>query len=160
MIFGKMARALAAVRSDRMKHKQWWISLVVFIILCLLIEGIGRYWTHETVSTWYPKLVKPSWTPPDYVFGPVWLVLYLMIAVSGWLLYKAEKISCAIGCLKTFCCSAWVEFHLVFSFLLTSKPILGLIDITLLNVFIILTIIKSWRVSRTASILLIPYLVW
>ncbi|NDE64033.1 MAG: tryptophan-rich sensory protein, partial [Chlamydiae bacterium] len=65
-------------------------SLFIFIILCLGLELLSGYWTNHTVSTWYPILIKPSWTPPGWVFGPVWTTLYLLIAISGWLIYKAK----------------------------------------------------------------------
>ena len=74
-----------------MKQKRLWISFVLFILLCLIVEIVGHFWTKETVSTWYPTLAKPSWTPPDWIFGPVWSCLYIMIAVSGWLIYRAES---------------------------------------------------------------------
>jgi len=73
-----------------MKQKQLWISFVIFILLCFIVEIVGSFWTEETVSTWYPTLAKPSWTPPDWIFGPVWSCLYIMIAVAGWLIYRAE----------------------------------------------------------------------
>ena len=143
-----------------MKQKQLWISFIIFIALCFFIEVLGSFWTKETVSTWYPTLIKPSWTPPDWVFGPVWSSLYAMIAISGWLIYRSEcshKRSVAL-----IFYGGQLALNFIWSFLFFSlrNPTLGLIDIVLLSIFICLTIIKAWPVRRLASVLLIPYLFW
>lgn len=143
-----------------MKQKHLWISFIVFILLCLVVQIVGSIWTKETVSTWYPTLVKPSWTPPDWVFGPVWSVLYIMIAVSGWLIYRAEHSSERSIALMLYGSQLALNFIWSFLFFSLRSPILGLIDIVFLCLLISLTIIKAWPVNRLASILLIPYLVW
>ena len=143
-----------------MKQKQWWISFIIFILLCLIVQIVGSLWTRETVLTWYPTLIKPSWTPPDWIFGPVWSCLYLMIAVSGWLMYRAEYSQKRAVALMLYGSQLALNFIWSFLFFSLQSPILGLIDIILLCLFISLTIIKAWPVSRLASILLIPYLLW
>lgn len=143
-----------------MKQKQLWISLVAFILICFLVEIVGSLWTKETVSTWYPTLTKPSWTPPDWIFGPVWSCLYLMIAVSGWLIYRAEYSDKRSVALMLYCSQLALNFFWSFFFFSLRSPILGLIDIVLLCLLISLTIIKAWPVRPLASLLLIPYLVW
>lgn len=70
------------------KHIQ--SSLFLFILLCLAVEIFASYWTNQTVSTWYLELKKPPWNPPNWFFFPVWTILYMVIAISGWLIYKAE----------------------------------------------------------------------
>ncbi len=143
-----------------MKQKQWWISFIIFILLCLIVQIVGSLWTRETVLTWYPTLIKPSWTPPDWIFGPVWSCLYLMIAVSGWLMYRAEYSQKRAVALMLYGSQLALNFIWSFLFFSLQSPILGLIDIILLCLFISLTIIKAWSVNRLASILLIPYLIW
>lgn len=143
-----------------MKQKQLWISFVIFILLCFVIQLVGGFWTKETVLTWYPKLAKPSWTPPDWVFGPVWFCLYMMIAVSGWLIYRAENSRQRTIALVLYGVQLALNFIWSFLFFSLRSPTLGIVDIILLCVLIILTIIKAWPVSRLASLLLIPYLIW
>lgn len=143
-----------------MKQKQLWISFVIFILLCLIVEIVGSVWTKQTVLTWYPTLTKPSWTPPDWIFGPVWSCLYIMIAVSGWLIYRAEYSHKRSVALMLYGGQLVLNFIWSFLFFSLRSPILGLIDIVLLSLLISLTIIKAWPVSRLASLLLIPYLVW
>ena len=65
-----------------------WIGLVVFIVLCLGAGGLGAIATTPEIPTWYQELVKPSWNPPAYLFGPVWTTLFVMMAVAGWLVWK------------------------------------------------------------------------
>lgn len=143
-----------------MQPKQRWISFIIFILICLIVQIIGSLWTRETVLTWYPTLIKPSWTPPAWIFGPVWSSLYLMIAVSGWLMYRTEYSQERSEALMLYGSQLALNFIWSFLFFSLRSPILGLIDIILLCLFTSLTIIKAWSVSRLASILLIPYLVW
>ena len=143
-----------------MKQKQLWISFVIFILLCLVVQIAGSVWTKETVSTWYPRLAKPSWTPPDWVFGPVWFCLYIMIAISGWMIYKSKNSPKRTSALIFYGAQLALNFIWSFLFFSLQSPLLGLIDIILLCLLITLTIIKAWPVSPRASLLLIPYLVW
>ena len=143
-----------------MKKKQSWILLIIFVLVCLLVQVAGSFWMKETISTWYPKLIKPSWTPPDWIFGPVWFCLYIMIAVSGWLISRAEYSHNRTVALVLYCGQLALNFIWSFLFFSLHSPILGLIDILLLCLLIILTIIKTWPVARLGSLLLIPYLAW
>jgi benzodiazapine receptor len=142
------------------KQKQLWISFVIFILLCFIVEIVGSFWTKETVSTWYPTLAKPSWTPPDWIFGPVWSCLYIMIAVAGWLIYRAEYSHKRTIALMLYGGQLALNFIWSFLFFSLRSPTLGLIDIVLLCLLISLTIIKAWPVRPLAGLLLIPYLVW
>lgn len=143
-----------------MKQKQWSISLGVFIVLCLIVEIIAGLWTRETVLTWYPTLLKPSWTPPNWVFGPVWTSLYILIAIAGWLLYRAKPSQERTLALTLYGSQLALNFMWSFLFFSLRSPILGLIDILLLCLLIFLTIAKAWPVRPLASLLLIPYLIW
>ena len=143
-----------------MKKKRLWISFVLFILLCLIVEIVGAFWTKETVLTWYPTLVKPLWTPPDWVFGPVWSCLYIMIAIAGWLLYRTKYSHKRTIGLLFYGVQLALNFLWSFLFFSLRSPALGLIDIVLLWLFIMLTIITVWRLELLASILLIPYLAW
>lgn len=137
-----------------------WISLFVFIALCLFVELFASYWTMESVKTWYPTLVKPTWTPPAQVFGPVWTILYFMIAISGWLIYNAESSWNRTVALSLYGVQLALNFTWSFFFFSLQNPLFGVINITLLCLFIILTILNSWNVRTLASLLLIPYLIW
>ncbi len=143
-----------------MKQKKWWISFVAFILICLIVQVIGGFWTKETVLTWYPRLVKPSWTPPDWVFGPVWSGLYVMIAVSGWLVFRVKHSHYRTLALIVYGSQLALNFIWSFLFFSLCSPFLGLIDIVLLWILIMMTIITFWRLSPIAAYLLVPYFFW
>lgn len=142
----------------RLKHIP--SSLLIFILLCLTVEIFASYWTNQSVLTWYPQLNKPSWTPPGWVFGPVWTILYIMIAISGWLIYKAEPSDQRSITLALYGVQLVLNFIWSFFFFSLKSPISALIDIIMLSLLIILTIISAWPVRRMAGMLLIPYLIW
>lgn len=143
-----------------MRKKQIQYSLFVFIIICLSVEILASYWTNQTVSTWYPELKKPAWNPPGWLFGPVWTILYVMIAISGWLIYKAAPSRKRSIALTVYAGQLVLNFIWSFFFFSLRSPTLGLIDIIFLSLLIILTIINAWPVRQLAAILLIPYLIW
>ena len=65
--------------------KHPWIGLIFFILLCFLAAWLGSAATTPQIDGWYASLTKPSWNPPNWIFGPVWTVLYLAMAVAAWL---------------------------------------------------------------------------
>jgi len=64
------------------------VSLLPFVVVCFTAAGIGSLVTNSSVKTWYPELHRPAWTPPNWIFGPVWTTLYLMMAISAWLVWR------------------------------------------------------------------------
>ena len=66
-----------------------WLGLFVFIVVCLGAGGLGAIATTPEIANWYQTLAKPSWNPPDRVFGPVWTTLFVMMAIAGWLVWKS-----------------------------------------------------------------------
>ena len=143
-----------------MKPKYSLTSLFIFIIVCLTVEVLSSYWTNQSLLTWYPKLIKPLWTPPGWIFGPVWTVFYIIIAISGWLIYNADHSYQRKIALIFYWGQLSLNFVWSFLFFSLKSPISGLIDILFLCLMITFTIIKAWPVRRLASILLVPYLIW
>lgn len=142
-----------------MKNKRW-LYLFVFLSACFVIQYLGSFFTFTSVLDWYPTIKKASWNPPPWVFGPVWTLLYLMIAISGWLIFIGEKSENRTKALSVY--SLQLLFNLLWSFLFfyLKSPFLGLIDIILLWPIIGLTIYFSYTVSRVGSLLLVPYFLW
>jgi translocator protein len=134
-----------------------WLVLAGFIALCLLVGGGGSYATMQSVAEWYPTLVKPSWTPPAWLFGPVWTTLFVMMAIAAWLVWKAGN---SKGALILF--GAQLALNMAWSFLFfgARSPGLGLIDIVLLWLAIAATIFAFAMRSRVAAFLMVPYLMW
>ncbi len=136
-------------------------SLLVFIILCEAVGLLGTPFTASAVPTWYAFLNKPSFAPPNWVFGPVWTLLYLMMGISAYIVWsKGIQKKQVKKALSIFTLQLALNFAWSILFFGLRSPILGLADIVLLWLSILATVITFSRVSRTASILLIPYLAW
>jgi benzodiazapine receptor len=136
-------------------------SLLGFLILVFSIQWIGFLLTEPSVRGWYPTLIKPDWTPPSWVFGPVWTLLYFSIALAGWLIWnQAEN-----GPLKTkalFFYGLQLLSNLIWSyfFFYLHNPGLGLLDIALLVGLIGINIGQFLKLYPPAGFLLLPYFLW
>ncbi len=135
--------------------------LILSLIACFLPGIIGSLATASSVNTWYLTLNRPSFTPPGWLFGPVWTALYLMQGVSLYFLTttKGEPVAKLIATLFFYFQLVLNLLWSIFFFGLKS-PILGFIEIGVLVITVIFTIIASYRISKPASLLLLPYLAW
>lgn len=138
------------------------LILAAFIAVCFAAAGVGSLaTTPQTVSGgWYGTLDKPFFTPPASVFGPVWTVLYLSMAVSAWLVWRRRGFSGARAAMALF--SAQLMLNLLWSviFFGLEAPGLALVEIVALWTAILLTILAFSKISRPAGWLLVPYLAW
>ncbi len=139
-------------------NKSEGLGLAGFCALCLGVAGLAGFATAQSVSEWYPGLNKPDWTPPPWLFGPVWTTLYLMMAVAAWLVWK--KGAMARPALAVFYVQLALNMAWSFLFFGMRAPLLGLIDIAALWVMIAVTIRAFWSHSYAAALLLVPYWVW
>lgn len=140
------------------KNHRLILSCIVFIIICLLIGALAGIATSQNINPWYTALEKPFFNPPNWLFAPVWTVLYIMIGIAGGYFWHYRKI--AISPIISYFCQLVLNFS--WSFIFFAAHLLGwaLVDMTLLWVSIGMTILFGWRVSKFASYLLIPYWVW
>jgi translocator protein len=134
-----------------------WLALAGFIILCLVVGGLASFATSQSVTDWYPALNKPSWTPPGWLFGPVWTTLYIMMGVAAWLVWQKPN---SIRALVFWAVQLVLNFAWSFVFFGARAPGLGLINIIALWLAIAATIYVFTRSSRAAAFLLVPYLLW
>jgi len=132
-------------------------GLIAFVVLCFGVASLGGIATRPAIPEWYAALRKPSWTPPNWVFGPVWTILYALMAVAGWRVWRGGRARPAalVFFLQLALNGAWSWL-----FFGLRRPDLGLLGITLLWLAIVATMIAFWRVSRKASLLFVPYLAW
>lgn len=135
------------------------IALVVAIGLCFAAAAVGSVATSFSVGGWYQTLAKPPWTPPDWVFGPVWTVLYAAMGVAAWLVWRTvtpvrERALALFGVQLLFNV-AWSWLFFAFR-----RIDLALVGIVLLWMAIALTIAAFARARRAAAWLLVPYLAW
>jgi len=135
--------------------------LVVAVLLPLAVGVLGSLSTIDSVRTWYPTLVRPSFAPPSWVFGPVWTTLYVMMGVASWLVWRQGWATPGVRRALVFY-GVQLVFNLVWSWLFfgLQRPFLALLDIVVLLVLIGVTAIRFAAVSRGAALLLLPYLAW
>jgi len=136
------------------------LKLVASVLLSFSAAGVGSLAT-STQSDWYRELIKPSFNPPGWVFGPVWTVLYILIGVSFFLVWRRGFPGKA-GRAALVCFLVQLALNAVWTLLFfgLQSPALALVDIVALLVAIVLTIILFSSISRVAACLLIPYLAW
>ena len=137
------------------------MQLAVSIVAVFAAAVIGSLFTGKSVTNWYPGLKKPAFTPPNGLFGPVWTVLYVLMAVSVFLVWK-QGLDTA-GVLPAFVLF-WIQliFNALWSivFFGMRSKVGGIFVIGILWLIILATIITSFRVSVWAGILLVPYILW
>lgn len=137
------------------------LALLGFLAITLVVGQGAGYVTVPAVRDWYPTLAKPAWTPPDWLFPLAWTVLYVLMAIAVWLVWRRPADTSwrdrAIGLW-------WLQLglNLAWSFLFFGQraPLLGLIDVLLLWLAILATIAVFNRVERVAAWLMAPYLLW
>jgi benzodiazapine receptor len=137
-----------------------WPVLIGFLVLCFVAAGIGGAVTAPNIPTWYAGLVKPSFQPPSWLFAPVWTALYAIMALTGWMVWRAagpggRATPIGLFLLQLALNAIWSPLFFGMHLLLPA-----LIDIGLLWLAIAATIIAFLRVSSRAGLLLLPYLVW
>ena len=137
------------------------VKLIVSIVICQLAGITGIFFTGNSMLAWYSGLNKPSFNPPNWVFGSVWIVLYLLMGISLFMVWKEGLKNKEIK-------SAFIIFivSLIFNaawpviFFGGQSVIGGLIVDIVLWLLMLITILKFIKISRTAGILLLPYLLW
>ena len=137
------------------------IKLIASIIICQSAGLIGSIFTTPAISTWYATLDKPPFTPPNWLFAPAWITLYLLMAVSASIVWqrglgsRPVRTSLVIFLIQLILNALW---SVVFFGL--QSPLYGIIVIVALWIVILLTIIKFFRLSTLAGVLLLPYIGW
>lgn len=136
------------------------VGLVAAIALCFGAAALGSLATAQSVDTWYAALRKPAWTPPGWVFGPVWTALYLMMAVAAWRVWLAGPWRRTAGPLGLFAVQLVLNVLWSVLFFGLQTPGAALVEIVVLWAAILATTIAFFRYSRSAGALMIPYLAW
>lgn len=136
------------------------LVLAGWLALCFVVAGLGGAATSTSVSTWYLELEKPSWNPPSWVFGPVWTVLYAMMAVAAWLVWRVPPSTERSAGLRVF--GVQLALNLLWScvFFGLRNPGWAFLEVVLMWTAIAVTMRCFLRLSRPAGWLLAPYLAW
>ena len=136
------------------------LALAVSVGICLGAAGIGSMLTIPSLGSWYAALRKPRWTPPNWLFGPVWTALYLCMAVAAWLIWRPGGFSAAALPLALFVLQLALNVFWSGIFFRLRRPGVAFLEVVILWISILATTIAFRSVSATASWLMVPYLAW
>lgn len=143
-----------------MKLRNFFI-LVLFVGLSELAGIIGSMFTVSAIPGWYSTLLKPALNPPSWIFGPVWITLYVLMGIAAFLVWRTGwkkrpvRVALMLFGLQLFLNTIW---SIIFFGL--HSPLPALVDIILLWLAIIATMVSFYKISRAAAFLLVPYLFW
>ena len=143
-----------------MRPRRQLAGLLICIAVCFAAAGLGGLVTTPNIPDWYAQLAKPDWTPPGEVFGPVWGCLYLMMAISVWLVWRQNGLAAARWPIGLFALQLALNSVWSVLFFGLHSPGAAFLDIVLLWVAILACTVTFWYRSRWASVLLFPYLAW
>lgn len=142
-------------------QKFHFFPFIICLIIPLSIGAVGGFFTMEAVKTWYTTLNKPSFNPPNYLFGPVWTSLYAIMGFASYLVWKNRKTT------KNYTLAVSVYFvqlilNLMWSFIFFYQQQIGLalIEIIILLVAIIVNSVLFYKINKVAGLLYIPYILW
>jgi benzodiazapine receptor len=135
-------------------------GLAAFLLLAFAAAGLGGIATGRSVRDWYPTLAKPAWTPPAWVFGPVWTVLYALMGAAAWRVWRRHGVAGALRPLALFAVQLILNAAWSWIFFGFRMPGAAFAEIVVLWAAIAATTASFWRADRPAGILFIPYLLW
>ena len=138
-----------------------WVKLIVSLLIPQLIGASGAYFTITGRGSWYQQIQRPEWNPPNWIFGPVWTTLYVLMGIAFYLVWKAE----APQKLKRPAMLFWalqMILNFFWSFIFFGQHQIGLAfaEIIILWLMILLTIFAFARINKLAAWLMVPYISW
>ncbi len=137
------------------------IAILVLLIICLAAGAIGSLFTIQSIPTWYASAAKPVFTPPNWLFGPAWTLLYILMAIAAFLVWKkgfdkpAVRFALLIFGAQLALNTIWTPL-----FFGLHQLLLAFIEIVVLWLFILWTMVKFFPISSAAGWLLVPYILW
>jgi len=137
-----------------------YIAIIISIVIAQSAGLIGSVFTTSAIPSWYADLAKPSWNPPSWLFGPVWLTLYTLMGIAAYFVYQKKELPGAKIALIIY--GVHLALNVLWSILFfgLKNPGLAFLEILILLGFIIATTILFWRINTWAGILFLPYIVW
>lgn len=131
-----------------------------FLLLCEAVGITGALFTTPAIPGWYEELTKPQFAPPNWIFGPVWTILYAFMGIALYLVWKTKKTKQRQDALLFFAIQLGLNSLWSFLFFSLQQPLLAFIELVALWFFILLTVKKFYALSRMAGYLLLPYIIW
>ncbi len=136
------------------------LSVCLSTTLTLAVGATGGFATASSVTTWYAGLNKPSFNPPNWLFGPVWTVLYVLMAVAAWRVYLTPRSAARTRSLSLYGLQLALNLAWSLIFFGLRAPLSSLLELALLLAAILATALAFCRLERLAALLLAPYLAW
>ena len=135
--------------------------LILCIVICQMAGVIGSVFTASSVTTWYTTLNKPWFSPPGFVISAVWILLFVLMGISLYLIWR-EGISGADSkiALAVFAAQLLVNTLWSYAFFGLQSPLAGVVVIVVLWLLILQTVIRFWPIRKDAALLLVPYIIW
>jgi translocator protein len=141
-------------------EKAQWLALVGFLAATFFVAWVSTFFTISAIPTWYAALSKPSFNPPNSLFGPVWTALYCLMAIAAWLVSKRPPSSLRSRALLLFWAQLALNFLWSLIFFGQHLIAIALLDIAMLWLLIALTCIAFFRLNRAAGWMFVPYIAW
>lgn len=135
------------------------LGLAGWLAASFVAGGVGAI-ASANAGVFYGQLSQPSWAPPAWLFGPVWSVLYILMGVAAWLVWRKHGFSGAATALSVFCIQLLANALWTWLFFVWHRGALSLAEILVLWLLIAATIVAFWRLQRLAALLLLPYFFW
>ena len=137
------------------------LGFFIFSLLLPFLAGaIGSAFTYSAIPVWYAGLLKPSFNPPNYLFGPVWSLLYLLMGYSFYLVLKSDSSEDKKNAVRVFVIQLVLNSLWSIGFFGLRSPILGVFVIIPLWMFIFVMITRFYRINKIAGLINIPYFLW
>jgi len=137
-------------------------KLIISVLIPLAVGFVGSFFTSDAIGNWYAGLEKPSFNPPSWLFAPAWTILYILIGISFYIVWKEGLEDLKNKNIVIGVYSVQLFLNLLWSILFFGlrNPLWALIEIIVLWFVILLNIVVFYRVRKEAGILLVPYLLW
>jgi translocator protein len=135
------------------------IGLTGWLIIVFSAGAVGSVASVES-GTFYGQLSRPEWAPPAWLFGPAWTVLYILMGISAWLIWRVRGFRPALAALSLFIVQLAVNALWTWIFFVWKLGAMAFVEILFLWALILCTIIVFWRIRPLAGVLMIPYLAW
>jgi benzodiazapine receptor len=135
------------------------LGLVGWFVVTFAAASVGAL-TSARAASFYGQLSQPSWAPPAWLFGPMWTVLYVLMAVAAWLVWRAHGFGGARMALSLFAVQLVANALWSWLFFVLRRGALSMAEIVVLWLLILATILAFWPLHRLAAVMLLPYLVW
>lgn len=149
-------------KAQNMSPKRFnFIALIINLAIPLAIGALGAYFTASSVDTWFKTVNKPSFNPPDSVFGPVWTFLYILMGLSAYLVWqKRDQIAHVPRTAAIYLIQLVLNLAWSFIFFYAHELGIAVIEIVVLWIVIIINAFTFYKIDKTAGLLFIPYILW